>query len=161
MFVTPKPEATHQQHPKEPDIANSTANWIHLQNNRPVSPIRINHKPPPNFIPSNPSDVAVSSIMHMTDQFVHVMEKLVPKEPRSVSYQQVYRKLPDLPYFSGEIVKWPLFKAELEQSTKQWHIKDVENMSRLRECLKGDALEAVQSLMVHEDNVAAHETFLE
>src|SRR5207237_1602203 len=51
------------------------------------------------------------------------------------------------------IAKWPLFKAELEQTSDQWNINDVENMSRLRKCLKGDALEAVQSLMVHPDNL--------
>src|SRR5207237_3083212 len=64
-----------------------------------------------------------------------------------------YRKLPDLPIFSGEITKWPLFKAELEQTSDQWSINDVENMSRLRKCLKGDAMDAVQSLMVHPNNI--------
>src|SRR5207237_6660223 len=82
-----------------------------------------------------------------------VMEQFAPSKSNRTGNPSSYRKLPDLPTYSGEVAKWPLFKAELEQTTEQWNISDVENMSRLRKCLKGDALEAVQSLMVHPDNL--------
>ena len=94
----------------------------------------------------------METMLKMNENFCAALGNLATAKQQPQPHHS-YRKLPDLPIFSGEIMKWPLFKAELEQTSDQWHINDVENMSRLRKCLKGDALEAVQSLMVHQDNI--------
>jgi len=49
----------------------------------------------------------------------------------------------DLPYFSGSPEEWPCFIAEFEMTTTECGFSAVENMCRLRKCLKGKAREAV------------------
>ncbi|XP_065085343.1 uncharacterized protein LOC135707451 [Ochlerotatus camptorhynchus] len=48
-----------------------------------------------------------------------------------------------LPMFSGRIEEWPLFYSSFINSTEACGFSHVENLVRLRECLKGQALEIV------------------
>ena len=59
----------------------------------------------------------------------------------------------DLIEFNGEPEEWPGFIADFRESTEHCSYSDVENMGRLRKCLKGKAKEAVQSLMLVPANV--------
>src|SRR5207237_10473854 len=120
---------------------------------RALSPVQSAHssQSPPSTKSSH-RDQVMETMLKMNENFCAALGNLATAKQQPQPHHS-YRKLPDLPIFTGEIMKWPLFKAELEQTSDQWHINDVENMSRLRKCLKGDALEAVQSLMVHQDNI--------
>ena len=53
-----------------------------------------------------------------------------------------------LPVFSGEKLEWLRFKQAFELSTELGGYSDLENVARLFEALKGEAEEAVDSLMV-------------
>src|SRR5207237_448656 len=94
-----------------------------------------------------------SQLRQVMETMLKMNEKLVDSLKERSSSALSYLKFPDLPIFEGKIAEWPLFKAELEQSTAQWRIQDVENIGRLRKCLKGDARDAVLSLMVHPNNM--------
>ncbi|XP_058449188.1 uncharacterized protein LOC131429158 [Malaya genurostris] len=50
-----------------------------------------------------------------------------------------------LPVFSGKLEEWPMFISSYETSTKACGFSDLENLARLQECLKGEALEARNS----------------
>ena len=50
--------------------------------------------------------------------------------------------------FSGNSLEWLRFKRAFEQSTKLGNYSDAENASRLYNCLKGEAREAIQGLMM-------------
>ncbi|XP_050505303.1 uncharacterized protein LOC126883686 [Diabrotica virgifera virgifera] len=63
------------------------------------------------------------------------------------------RKHEELPKFNGCSEEWPLFKAEFDRSTKEYKIDNSINIRRLREALKGDALETVSFLLPNIDNV--------
>ncbi|XP_062710797.1 uncharacterized protein LOC134288888 [Aedes albopictus] len=60
----------------------------------------------------------------------------------------------DLPEFDGALEDWPLFYATFNSSTQMCGLTNEENMLRLRKCLKGKALEAVRSELLHPSNVA-------
>ncbi|XP_065091440.1 uncharacterized protein LOC135712376 [Ochlerotatus camptorhynchus] len=53
-----------------------------------------------------------------------------------------------LPTFSGKLEEWPMFISSYETSTKACGFSNVENLARLQECLKGEALEAVRSRLL-------------
>lgn len=53
-----------------------------------------------------------------------------------------------LPTFDGDVLEWPMFKRAFEESTSKVGYTEQENLIRLNESLKGDAKEAVASLMV-------------
>ncbi|XP_058443807.1 uncharacterized protein LOC131425723 [Malaya genurostris] len=53
-----------------------------------------------------------------------------------------------LPVFSGKLEEWPMFISSYETSTKACGFSDLENLARLQECLKGEALEAVRSRLL-------------
>ncbi|XP_053691604.1 uncharacterized protein LOC128740118 [Sabethes cyaneus] len=55
----------------------------------------------------------------------------------------------DLPIFTGDPVEWPLFLSSLQNSTELCGYSDGENLMRLQRCLKGNALEAVRSYLLH------------
>jgi hypothetical protein len=81
-------------------------------------------------------------------------------EPPTVEEAGVSRKFlarqtigKDLPHFSGSPEEWPCFLAEYNQTTEACGFSKVENMSRLRKCLKGKAKETVQAALAVPDNV--------
>lgn len=53
-----------------------------------------------------------------------------------------------LPTFDGDVLEWPMFKRAFEESTSKVGYTEQENLIRLNKSLKGDAEEAVASLMV-------------
>ncbi|XP_058840906.1 uncharacterized protein LOC131696379 [Topomyia yanbarensis] len=53
-----------------------------------------------------------------------------------------------LPTFSGKLEEWPMFISSYETSTKACGFSNLENLARLQECLRGEALEAVRSRLL-------------
>ncbi|XP_062538577.1 uncharacterized protein LOC134206858 [Armigeres subalbatus] len=68
-----------------------------------------------------------------------------PTRAQMSARQFLSRKLPT---FSGKLEEWPMFVSSYETSTKACGFSDVENLARLQECLKGEALEAVRSRLL-------------
>ncbi|XP_073963851.1 uncharacterized protein [Choristoneura fumiferana] len=54
----------------------------------------------------------------------------------------------DLPVFTGESLEWLQFKKSYEESTVLCKYSDSENIARLNKCLRGEAREAVSSLLI-------------
>ncbi|XP_062538717.1 uncharacterized protein LOC134206991 [Armigeres subalbatus] len=59
----------------------------------------------------------------------------------------------ELPAFAGDPVEWPLFLSCYQNTTDMCGYSDGENLMRLQRCLKGNALEAVRSHMMHPTSV--------
>ncbi|XP_053692618.1 uncharacterized protein LOC128741066 [Sabethes cyaneus] len=53
-----------------------------------------------------------------------------------------------LPIFTGKLEEWPMFISSYETSTEACGFSNVENLARLQESLKGQALEAVRSRLL-------------
>lgn len=64
------------------------------------------------------------------------------------------RKLYDLPLFSGIPEEWPAFYGSLYETTVTYEYTNLENLLRLQRALQGNAKKAVESMLVHPDNVA-------
>lgn len=58
-----------------------------------------------------------------------------------------------LPTFKGDFCDWPIFNSAFISTTSRCGFDNYENLSRLREALKGEARESVEALLTHEDNV--------
>ncbi|XP_063368821.1 uncharacterized protein LOC134657197 [Cydia amplana] len=54
----------------------------------------------------------------------------------------------ELPLFYGEPMEWLQFKQAFEESTRVCSFSDIENMWRLRKCLRGPAKESVNALLI-------------
>ncbi|XP_061725398.1 uncharacterized protein LOC133531282 [Cydia pomonella] len=61
------------------------------------------------------------------------------------NYAPIFHKPPELPAFSGDITEWIAFRAEFEDSAPMFSA--VNNVSRIRRALKGEARTAVKSIM--------------
>ncbi len=59
----------------------------------------------------------------------------------------------NLPKFSGIPMDWPIFISAYENSTSTCGYSDNENLGRLRDCLQGDAYDAVYSMLLHPSSV--------
>ncbi|XP_053686981.1 uncharacterized protein LOC128736523 [Sabethes cyaneus] len=59
----------------------------------------------------------------------------------------------DLPKFGGDPEEWPIFISTFESTTQMCGYREEENMIRLRNCLKDDALIAVRSFLMHPASV--------
>ncbi|XP_058456376.1 uncharacterized protein LOC131433795 [Malaya genurostris] len=59
----------------------------------------------------------------------------------------------ELPPFSGSPEEWPMFYATFISTTEMCGYSASENMVRLQRCLRGKALEAVRSRLLHPRNV--------
>lgn len=57
------------------------------------------------------------------------------------------------PQFFGDPMKWQMFESAFVNATESCGLNNAENLSRLLDCLKGDALEAVQCRLLHSRNV--------
>ena len=53
-----------------------------------------------------------------------------------------------LPAFSGRPEDWPLFYAAYKSSTEACGFSDIDNLSRLQQCLKGNALDLVRGQLL-------------
>ncbi|XP_017487272.1 PREDICTED: uncharacterized protein LOC108375640, partial [Rhagoletis zephyria] len=63
------------------------------------------------------------------------------------------RKLQDLPEFSGKPEDWPIFFTAYTESTAVYGYSCFENNLRLQKSLRGEAREAIKSLLIHPNNV--------
>ena len=70
-----------------------------------------------------------------------------------VIWPPVPKKIYDLPDFIGTPEDLPMFLAAYEHSTAAYQYSNFENCLRLQTALKGNAKEAVKSLLIHPDNV--------
>uniref|UniRef100_A0A182PX10 Zinc finger PHD-type domain-containing protein n=1 Tax=Anopheles epiroticus TaxID=199890 RepID=A0A182PX10_9DIPT len=61
----------------------------------------------------------------------------------------------NLPEFEGNCKSWASFKSIFDETTKRGNFSNLENMNRLHKFLKGDALKAVEGLMINPNNVDA------
>ncbi|XP_063616322.1 uncharacterized protein LOC134789659 [Cydia splendana] len=61
------------------------------------------------------------------------------------TYPPMYHKPPELPPFGGDITEWISFRAEFEDTSPMFSA--VNNVSRIRRALKGEARTAVKSIM--------------
>jgi hypothetical protein len=93
------------------------------------------------------------------DQLVAVLTSIATKMGPSSSgsterfiIRQSHAK--DLPSFSGRAEEWPAFLSTYERTTTVCGFTDDENLLRLQRCLKGEALKAVQSLLVSPFNLS-------
>ncbi|XP_058456758.1 uncharacterized protein LOC131434131 [Malaya genurostris] len=68
-----------------------------------------------------------------------------PTKAQLSARQFLSRKLPT---FSGNLEEWPMFISSYETSTKACGFSNVENLARLQEYLKGEALEAVRGRLL-------------
>lgn len=59
----------------------------------------------------------------------------------------------ELPEFNGLPEQWPVFIAAFNQSTEAFGYSALQNTFRLQKCLKGEAREAVEFLLINPDNV--------
>lgn len=63
------------------------------------------------------------------------------------------RKLHDLPEFSGKPEQWPMFIAAFLETTEAFRYTKFENNIRLQKCIKGEALKAIESLLIFPENI--------
>src|SRR6202012_646532 len=71
--------------------------------------------------------------------------------PSQIASRQVVTK--KLPIFTGDIEKFPAFIRAYEDSTALCGYTDGENLGRLRDSIKGDALEFVEQQLLYSDSV--------
>ncbi|XP_023937546.1 uncharacterized protein LOC112045551 [Bicyclus anynana] len=75
------------------------------------------------------------------------IEVLAETLERLVHYRPPPRSSTELPTFSGAASEWMPFKASMRDSTRLHKFSPIENLQRLRNALKGEAREAVASLL--------------
>ncbi|XP_034836290.2 uncharacterized protein [Maniola hyperantus] len=75
------------------------------------------------------------------------IEALVESFNRMSQYRPPPRSSTELPTFNGSENEWLPFKASMRDSTRLHKFSPIENMQRLRNALKGEARDAVASLL--------------
>ncbi|CAG9813428.1 unnamed protein product [Phaedon cochleariae] len=88
----------------------------------------------------------------IADAIKSVSSPQVKSIPHEVLSRQVFDK--DFLFFDGKPEDWPMFKSQFERKVATCLYSDDEIMLKLQRCLKGEALEAVRSLLLHPGNVA-------
>lgn len=63
-------------------------------------------------------------------------------------------EMKNLPAFSGISKEWPVFIQQFEQSTMLCGFNDLDNIVRLRNCLKGNAKRVVEGALSYPENVS-------
>ncbi|XP_039451578.1 uncharacterized protein LOC120430530 [Culex pipiens pallens] len=79
------------------------------------------------------------------------------RNPSSLTRDQIAARqvVPrDLPKFTGNPEDWPMFLSTYESTTKMCGYTDEENMIRLRNCLRDDALNTAQNSLMHPSTVS-------
>ncbi|KAL0810381.1 hypothetical protein ABMA28_010526 [Loxostege sticticalis] len=74
------------------------------------------------------------------EQLAEAIEKMARNRPAP-------RQVIDLPIFTGAFNEWLPFAAAYKESSTAYNFTDVENLARLRNCLRGEAKEAVAELL--------------
>ncbi|XP_046808784.1 uncharacterized protein LOC111675710 isoform X1 [Lucilia cuprina] len=64
-----------------------------------------------------------------------------------------FRKLYDLPEFSGQPEQWPMFAVSYRETTQHYNYTKLENLFRLQKALKGNAKAKVEAYLIHPESV--------
>ncbi|XP_062550790.1 uncharacterized protein LOC134215671 [Armigeres subalbatus] len=93
--------------------------------------------------PSDPTVRMITQDQPTIDNFVLSSSQLAARQvlPR------------DLPPFNGDPADWPIFISSYTNSTAACGFSNVENLSRLQRCLKGNAYESVKSRLLLPESV--------
>lgn len=86
-----------------------------------------------------------------------IQEKLHSRVNGTLTREQVAARQVvsnDLPRFAGNPEEWPMFISTFQSTTTMCGYRDEENMIRLRNCLKDDALATVRSFLMHPSMVS-------
>ncbi|XP_017483567.1 PREDICTED: uncharacterized protein LOC108372407 [Rhagoletis zephyria] len=98
-----------------------------------------------------------SSTLPPHDAFLNSLSSTVPIPANvgsvSAQFSTQPRKLQDLPEFSGKPEDWPIFFTAYTESTAVYGYSCFENNLRLQKSLRGEAREAIKSLLIHPNNV--------
>ncbi|CAK1589329.1 unnamed protein product [Parnassius mnemosyne] len=85
------------------------------------------------------------------EKLAHALNEAVAASSYKTQNQELLTRLAtskDLPLFFGDPMEWLQFKQAYQESTQLCKYSDTENLWRLRKCLRGDAKEAVTSLLI-------------
>ena len=74
------------------------------------------------------------------EQLAETLEKMIRVRPPP-------RQVTELPTFTGAATEWLPFKAAFNDSSSLYKFSAIENLARLRNCIKGEAREAVSALL--------------
>ncbi|XP_059048547.1 uncharacterized protein LOC131843810 [Achroia grisella] len=74
------------------------------------------------------------------EQLAEVLEKMMTRRPPP-------RQASELPIFTGAPTDWLQFKTAMEDTTAMYNFTPMENLARLRNCLRGEAKKAVAPLL--------------
>ncbi|XP_055523175.1 uncharacterized protein LOC129717331 [Wyeomyia smithii] len=94
--------------------------------------------------------------MALTDFRMGRMRRETVLEPAGLSQAQIAARqsvAKQLPVFRGEAELWPIFISSYEYTTQACGFSNLDNLKRLQDCLRRDALEAVRSRLVLPDSV--------
>lgn len=135
---------------------------------------------PQNMIPSScpqqflPTDHAPQPSRHMQDDdnISNALKFNNPSRDANYSYNSVnvppnpvnyerHRKLHDLPEFHGKPEQWPMFISSYRDSTHAFGYSNLENNLRIQKSVKGDAMKAIESLLIFPENIENAITQLE
>ncbi|XP_053690800.1 uncharacterized protein LOC128743113 [Sabethes cyaneus] len=158
---------------EEEDFHRKVEDWLDnqkLQQKPVVSGAKATKGPlPPPTLPKNPSanrhDIPNNEdpFERLTRDERNLLEGLLDRtrnvsrpEPVGLSQAQISARQSiskQLPVFRGEAELWPIFISSYEYTTEACGFSNLDNLKRLQDSLKGDALEAVRSRLVLPDSV--------
>jgi hypothetical protein len=101
---------------------------------------------------TNSCDSVVQALLRQTEALTEVVKSggNSASNGKFLARQSAGRELAE---FSGRPEQWPQFISDFKRTMESCGFTDSENMTRLRKCLKGKALDAVRSLMVCPENL--------
>ncbi|XP_037041773.1 uncharacterized protein LOC119078376 [Bradysia coprophila] len=112
------------------------------------------HNSPENQLPENNQVIIQPPIQNPCGRMVDY--KKLCKSSVNLTRSQIasrHTMNKSYPAYSGEPTKWQMFESAFVNATISCGLTNAENLSRLLECLKGDALNAVQGLLLHPESV--------
>jgi len=143
-----------QQNLKSPSIPSHSVQF-------PVSrEVQSNSKAHSSLNNNNNNNIITNEMSNETvfQQFAIALTQAIQKST-STSNEQVGKFIArqahprELTSFYGDPDDWPTFITEFEGSSTECQFTNVENMARLRKCLRGKAKEAVKSMLILPENV--------
>ncbi|KAG5889835.1 hypothetical protein JTB14_023160 [Gonioctena quinquepunctata] len=94
--------------------------------------------------------VPIDKTLHEND--LSKLCNVIADAVKSVSGRNQFDR--DLSIFDGKPEDWPLFISQFHRKTRMYQYSEDEVMLKLQKCLKGEALEAVRSLLLHPKNIS-------
>lgn len=135
-----------------PEILDLDDDKLRLQRLRHSSPVR-----QPEVTPE-PKPDAMLMIAEALPLIAKNQNTATPTASKVMMRQSIAK---DLPPFSGRAEEWYPFLASFKNTAKLGGYSDAETVERLRRCLRGTALNAVQSLLTSEDSLPSIMKILE